>query len=114
MWSFPIKNDAEEGNSNNITIANEVEPTACELQCKIQQKSLVSCVDSIRAAKTKNNSGDGSSSNDNNNDGSSVPSSTAETPACLPLAIEAWTRCCTDANERARMIEEGQDEANTS
>ena len=101
MWSFPIKNDAEEGNSNNITIAKEVEPTACELQCKIQQKSLVSCVDSIRAAKS--NSGDGSYSNDNNNDGSGGPSSTAaETPACLPLAIESWTRCCTDANEHAR------------
>ena len=111
MWSFPIKNDAEEGNSNNITIAKEVEPTACELQCKIQQKSLVSCVDSIRAAK--NNNSDGSSLKDSD-DGSSGPSSTAETPACLPLAIEAWTRCCTDANERARMIEEGQEEANTS
>ena len=103
MWSFPIKSNAEEGNSNNITIAKEVEPTACDVQCKIQQKSLVSCVDSIRAA---NNNSDGSSSEDNSNDGSGPSSTTADTPACLPLAIAAWTKCCSDANERARIEED--------
>ena len=107
MWSFPISNgvdnssSGEDGSGGEVTVAKEVKPSACELSCEIEQKELVSCVDSIRAAKasssndtaTSNSEGSASSSDGNNEE------STAETPACLPLAIAAWTKCCTEAND---------------
>ena len=105
MWSFPISNgvdsSSEDGGNGKVTVAKEVEPSACELQCKIEQKELISCVDSIRAAKASSSNAatsnsEESSSSDNNND---EESSAAETPACLPLAIAAWTKCCTEAND---------------
>ena len=100
MWSFPISNGVDSSSEDKVTVAKEVEPSACELRCEIEQKELVSCVDSIRAAKasssnaaTAGNSEESTSSNGNNEE------SSAETPACLPLAIAAWTKCCTEAND---------------
>ena len=86
MLTFPINPATENGNST-IPIASEVEQTECEKQCSSQQKALVSCVDSIRAA------------NASRGDGSADGGSSAETPPCLPLAIAAWTKCCEDASK---------------
>jgi len=115
MWSFPISNgvdsSSENGSDGKVTIAKEVEPSACELRCQIEQRALVSCVDSIRAAKassssktaTSNSEESASSSEDSNEE------SSAETPACLPLAIAAWTKCCTEAND-LQMEQQQQEE----
>jgi len=117
MWSFPISNgvdssSSENGSDGKVTIAKEVEPSACELRCQIEQRALVSCVDSIRAAKasssnaaTSNSEESTSSSGDNDDEESS-----AETPACLPLAIAAWTKCCTEANDLQLEQQQQQEE----
>lgn len=100
MWSFPISNgvdsSSEDGSDGKVTVAKEVEPSACELLCKIEQKELVQCVDSIRAAKASSSNTAGNSKESTSSSGEE---STAETPACLPLAIAAWTKCCTEAND---------------
>jgi len=106
MWSFPIGNgldssseDGSGGSDGKVTVAKQVEPSACELRCKIEQYELVSCVDSIRAAKaSSSNAKAGNSESSTSSDGNNEES-TAETPACLPLAIAAWTKCCTEAND---------------
>mmetsp|Transcript_233 Transcript_233/g.471 ORF Transcript_233/g.471 Transcript_233/m.471 type:complete len:89 (+) Transcript_233:39-305(+) len=82
MWSFPIN----PSNENSIPIATEVEPTACERECSSQQKALVTCVDSIRAARDNEDGGE----------------STADSPECLPMAVAAWTKCCEEANVREK------------
>ncbi|KAL7544204.1 hypothetical protein ACHAWF_007587 [Thalassiosira exigua] len=64
----------------------EVEPSACERLCSSEQKSLVACVDSIRAAREDGAGGGGGGA------------SAAAAPACLPAAVAAWTRCCEEAN----------------
>lgn len=46
-------------------------PSPCQLQCTLQQQTLVSCVGSIREG------GDNT---------------------CLAPAVSAWTKCCTEAN----------------
>ena len=108
MWSFPISNgvdnSSEDGSGGSdgkvAAVAQEVEPSACEIQCKIEQKELVSCVDSIRAAKasSSNTTADNSEASTSSS-GDTDEESSAETPACLPLAIAAWTKCCTEAND---------------
>ena len=116
MWSFPISNgvdsSSENGSDGKVTVAKEVEPSACELRCKIEQKELVQCVDSIRAAKASSSNAKAgnketstSSPGDNN-----AEESSAETPACLPLAIAAWIKCCTDANDLQLEQQQKEDE----
>ncbi len=99
MWSFPITPSDSEGGSS-IPVATELQPTACEIQCSSEQKALVSCVDSIRAARADD---DGKSSG-----ADSGSESTADTPACLPLAVAAWTKCCEEANIKEK--EENKDD----
>lgn len=90
MWSFPIDKNSTE---NSIPVAaTKVEPTACEKQCASHQKTLVACVDSIRAARSDDDGGASS--------GSGNGSSAADANACLPMAVAAWTKCCEEANLR--------------
>jgi len=81
----------------------EAEPTACQKQCSTQQKTLVACIDSIRAAKCGENeaatSGSGTS-------GGGEDTAADATPACLPVAVAAWTKCCEEANSREREHQE--------
>mmetsp|Transcript_5786 Transcript_5786/g.12550 ORF Transcript_5786/g.12550 Transcript_5786/m.12550 type:complete len:96 (+) Transcript_5786:31-318(+) len=86
MWSFPINPSNED---STTPIATQVEPTACERLCSSQQKALVACVDSIRAARS--NREDDESTNDE-------ASSSSQAPACLSMAVSAWTKCCEEAN----------------
>lgn len=53
----------------------------CQLKCPMEQKTLVACVDSIRASREVVDSGHATS-----------------TPTCLLPAVEAWTKCCAEAN----------------
>lgn len=108
MWSFPISNGVDSssedsgsgGGDGRVTAVAKVEPSACEIQCKIEQNLLVSCVDSIRAAKASSSSDSTSNSKESaSSSGDNDEESSAETPACLPLAIAAWTKCCTEAND---------------
>ena len=79
-------------NQDSIPVATEVEPTACEKECTSQQKALVTCVDSIRAARSR-------SDDESTDDGTSSSSDTmVDSPTCLPMAIAAWTKCCEEAN----------------
>jgi hypothetical protein len=60
------------------------EPSACELQCQVQQASLVACMQSIRQ-QNETSSSIGSSSDNTNNQ-------------CLAPSIADWTDCCSKAN----------------
>mmetsp|Transcript_13499 Transcript_13499/g.20304 ORF Transcript_13499/g.20304 Transcript_13499/m.20304 type:complete len:110 (+) Transcript_13499:148-477(+) len=101
MWTFPINTSSSTTDSSppSITIAKEVEPTACETECVDQQKSLVAFVESIRAAKLQQQveRSDGS-------DGDGDTTST-DTPECLPMAVAAWTKCCEEANLRQKEMQ---------
>ena len=55
-------------------------------------------MDSIRAAKAQETDG--------GEESSSSSSSSEDSQACLPMAVSAWTRCCTEANEKERESEE--------
>mmetsp|Transcript_9439 Transcript_9439/g.21286 ORF Transcript_9439/g.21286 Transcript_9439/m.21286 type:complete len:99 (+) Transcript_9439:24-320(+) len=79
----------DEGES---TTATDVAPTACELQCSSQQKALVACVDSIRAARS---SDDGASTS-----GNESSTTATDAPDCMLTAVQAWTKCCEEANVR--------------
>ena len=129
MWSFPINNDNNSGDDGNssgsVTIAQEVPPSACSIQCEMYQKALVDCVDSIRAVNSNSSnstSNSRNSSNDNDEDDEVVDNSKAEesskveSPTCLPVAVSEWTKCCTEANLRDRKEheEEGEGEGTTS
>ena len=92
MWSFPIAPTAD----GAPPVATQVESSACERQCAAQQKALTACVDSIREAREESDA-EGESAN-----GGGEAKSGVATPACLPLAVAAWTRCCQDASERER------------
>jgi hypothetical protein len=59
-------------NSKYMPQEGDKEVSACQLECKDQQKSVVACVDSIREE--------------------------GKTSACLAPAVQAWTKCCTKAN----------------
>ena len=118
MWTFPINNSSNES-SSPITVAKEaVEPTACETECVEQHTSLVSCVESIRAARLQQQE---DATNHDDDDGSSSDSNTTtsmDTPECLPMAVAAWTKCCEEANLRQRAqnedeVESGGTAANT-
>ena len=61
------------------------EPSACELQCQVQQTSLVSCMQSIRQQNEV------SSSNGSSSDNTSKQ--------CLAPSIADWTDCCSKAND---------------
>lgn len=54
-------------------VGSATPPSACQLQCKKEQKELVSCMDTIR------NSGKNE---------------------CLEGAVASWTQCCAAANTR--------------
>lgn len=101
MLSFennPIS-DEEGTSSSTAPTTTKVAPTACATACVVEQRALTSCVDSIRAERE----GD---------DGDGATSTGASNPACLAVAVEAWTRCCEDANLREEL--EGQKETSTS
>lgn len=55
-------------------------PSVCEVECKSQQASLVSCMNAIRDAEENDTSG---------TKGSNV---------CLAPSVAAWTECCALAN----------------
>ena len=117
MWTFPINTSSSATDSPSpppITIAKEVEPTACETECIEQQKTLVACVDSIRAARLQqaeaqqnNAAADGSSSS---LEGDATTTTSTDTPECLPLAVAAWTKCCEEANIRQRKEQQKEKE----
>lgn len=70
----------------SITGSNQMSTTpssACQRECTTEQKAVTSCVESIRAAR------------ENGDD-----STTSATPQCLAGAVQAWTRCCEEANLR--------------
>ena len=73
----------------------------CQLKCPMEQKALVSCVDSIRAARaidSINSGGDGKGGVEESTS-TSADTTTTTTPACLLPAVEAWTKCCAEANQ---------------
>lgn len=122
MWTtlFPINtqntstdSSPPQSQSPPITIPQEITPSACEVECTEEQKSLVACVESIRAARLKAERDDGSSSasstttdcSDDDDDGST----STNTPECLPMAVAAWTKCCEEANLRERGQKEEKD-----
>ena len=78
----------EESNDNNI----------CQLKCPMEQKALVSCVDSIRAARASGSSG-GDGGEVRLGSSEAEDADTTTTPACLLPAVEAWTKCCAEANQ---------------
>mmetsp|Transcript_12129 Transcript_12129/g.14104 ORF Transcript_12129/g.14104 Transcript_12129/m.14104 type:complete len:89 (-) Transcript_12129:733-999(-) len=59
------------------------EPSGCEVHCQTEQKSLVSCINTLR--------------DKNAEDDNDVKSSENQ---CLPSAVATWTQCCTEANSR--------------
>ena len=70
----------------------------CQLKCPTEQKALVSCVDSIRAARASGSSGgDGGEVRLGSSEAEDAVTTT--TPACLLPAVEAWTKCCSEANQ---------------
>mmetsp|Transcript_11630 Transcript_11630/g.24527 ORF Transcript_11630/g.24527 Transcript_11630/m.24527 type:complete len:128 (-) Transcript_11630:455-838(-) len=86
------------GLSGDVANGNETEPTACQKECRSEQKALVACVDSIRSAKLAASSESSEISKESSR--LSHEGSSSATPECLPLAVAAWTRCCEDANLR--------------
>ncbi len=116
MWTFPINPQNTSSTTNNdssspssITIAEEVEPSACEKECTEKQRSLVACVDSIRAARLQSQQQQADETQDDDKsssgDGGTATTST-DTPECLPMAVAAWTKCCEEANLREREMKE--------
>lgn len=110
MWTFPInpQNTSSTTNSSSpspITIAEEVEPSACEKECVEQQKSLVACVESIRAARLQSQQRQA-----DDGDGGATTTTSTDTPECLPMAVAAWTKCCEEANLREREMKEKEEE----
>jgi hypothetical protein len=59
-------------NAKYMPQEGDKEVSACQLECKEQQTAVVACVDSIREE--------------------------GKTSACLAPAVQAWTKCCTEAN----------------
>jgi hypothetical protein len=112
MWTFPINpqntssttTNNDSSSSSSITIAEEVEPSACEKECTEQQRTLVACVESIRAARLQSQQ---QQTDDGDGDGGTTTTST-DTPECLPMAVAAWTKCCEEANlrEMKKKVEE--------
>ena len=112
MWTFPINPQNTSSTTNNdssspssITIAEEVEPSACEKECVEQQRTLVACVESIRAARLHSQQ---QQVDDGDGDGGTTTTST-DTPECLPMAVAAWTKCCEEANLREREMKEKEE-----
>mmetsp|Transcript_12381 Transcript_12381/g.21008 ORF Transcript_12381/g.21008 Transcript_12381/m.21008 type:complete len:107 (-) Transcript_12381:952-1272(-) len=106
MWTFPINTSSSSSTTDSpsppsITIAKEVEPTACETECVDQQKSLVACVESIRAAKLQQA--------ERSSDGGDGTTTSTDTPECLPMAVAAWTKCCEEAQKDHEEVVEGDD-----
>lgn len=64
----------------------------CAKQCQRQQAAIVSCIDSIRAAR-ESSSGAAAPTTEE-----SDPTHTAGKVDCLAPAVAAWTKCCSDAN----------------
>uniref|UniRef100_A0A6V2GA40 Ubiquinol-cytochrome C reductase hinge domain-containing protein n=2 Tax=Ditylum brightwellii TaxID=49249 RepID=A0A6V2GA40_9STRA len=64
--------------------------TSCAVQCHMEQERLVSCMDSIRAARLNENGTEEKELEE--------PNSMTES-SCLAPAIAAWTQCCTEANK---------------
>lgn len=124
MWTFPINSantapsststDSPSSPSPPITIAKEVEPTACETECIDQQKALVACVDSIRAARLQQAEVEGEQQNDNDGDdnGDATTTTSTDTPECLSMAVAAWTKCCEEANLRQKEQQKEDEESN--
>jgi hypothetical protein len=125
MWTklFPLhtpntsSTDSSSSPPPPVAIPQEITPSACEAECVEEQKSLVACVESIRAARLKATRDDASSSasatdcsdhHDGDDDGGDHGSTSTDTPECLPMAVAAWTKCCEEANLRER----GQKEEN--
>mmetsp|Transcript_17316 Transcript_17316/g.49586 ORF Transcript_17316/g.49586 Transcript_17316/m.49586 type:complete len:114 (+) Transcript_17316:294-635(+) len=63
----------------------------CAKQCQSEQAAIVSCIESIRAARE-------SSDATGSNSGESDPTHTAGKVDCLAPVVAAWTKCCSDAN----------------
>ncbi|KAL7451681.1 hypothetical protein ACHAWC_004205 [Mediolabrus comicus] len=121
MWTFPINpqntssttTNNDSSPSSSITIAEEVEPSACEKECSEQQRTLVACVDSIRAARLQSQQQADETQDDDDEssrggDGGTTTTST-DTPECLPIAVAAWTKCCEEANLRERKMKEKEE-----
>ena len=59
----------------------------------------MACVESIRAAKSANG-GESEAATSGSSGTSGGGEAAADTPACLPVAVAAWTKCCEEANLR--------------
>jgi hypothetical protein len=116
MWPFstirtPAASDADDQrttatsttiispDSSSATDVNE-ESNICQLKCPMEQKALVSCVDSIRAARASIESSSDDSSGGEGKSAAAAGDATT-TPPCLLPAVEAWTKCCAEANNQA-------------
>ena len=64
----------------------------CAKQCQREQAAIVSCIESIRAARESNDATGGSGTEE------SDPTHTAGKVDCLAPVVAAWTKCCSDAN----------------
>lgn len=117
MWTFPINPQNTSSTTNNdssspqsITIAEEVEPSACEKECVEQQKSLVACVESIRAARLQSQQQQADDDESSSGGDGGTTTTSTDTPECLPMAVAAWTKCCEEANLREREMKKEKDE----
>ena len=117
MWTFPINpqntssttTNNDSSSPSSITIAEEVEPSACERECVEQQRTLVACVDSIRAARLQSQQQQADETQADDGGGGATTTST-DTPECLPMAVAAWTKCCEEANLREREMKKKDEE----
>lgn len=107
MWPFSTVNTQAIDNGSTAAAAIHDEESSstndnvCQLKCPMEQKALVSCVDSIRAARaidSINSDGDGNGGVEESTS-TSADTATTTTPACLLPAVEAWTKCCAEANQ---------------
>ena len=64
----------------------------CAKQCQSEQAAIVSCIESIRAARESIDATGGSGAEE------SDPTHTAGKVECLAPVVAAWTKCCSDAN----------------
>ncbi len=110
MWPFSTVNTQVIDNGSTAAAApaaihdgesSSTNDNVCQLKCPMEQKTLVSCVDSIRAARAIELTTSGADENGGVEESTSTSADTATTttPACLLPAVEAWTRCCAEANQ---------------
>ena len=79
-------------NAQVVGKPGDASSSQCAKQCQIEQAAIVSCIESIRAARESNDATGGSGAEE------SDPTHTAGKVDCLAPVVAAWTKCCSDAN----------------